>query len=300
MSMSDMTGAISVRDAMDRVSRIRFEREAVDLYVAAQTAHDADLKQALRDAADRNGWNLNVVVSDRFGAESKKAKPLLIDLLKLAATSPASVTIAQNFIDERMLMSALIEERAKRVHDTMQDIGTKARDIRQQIAILTDKAVARADQMRPRLNPNDTAQLARTAQAWEYNILPHLGANPDWYNILNGLDEDGLIAIERFAPTWIAGNSKPLEAAETTSTVLQGVNEHITDAAADPDVKSALVNARDCIAYINDADMLLNGLGTLNQRRPDLVPIRITVKQVAARIGALAELPPTDMTSPVR
>jgi hypothetical protein len=290
MDTTSIARAISARDAIDRVARIRFEREAVDLYAAAQTAHDTDLIQALRDAAARNGWSLNIVVADRFTAESTTARPLLIDILKLAVASPPAITIAQNYMDERLLMQAVLEERAKRMADTMKDIRTKALALRQQIAVLTDTAVARADQMRPHLNPDDSAQLTRTAQAWQFNVLPRLDSGRIWSDVLNGLDEDGLIAVERFAPSWIAANSAPLEASEPTMLVLQGVAAHMTDVANDPDVKSALINARDCIAYITDADRLVSGLSALDQRRPDVVNIGITTKQVAARIGALAEL----------
>lgn len=289
--MTDIASVINRRDAADRVARIRFEREAIQLAQIAATSGDTELMTALAAAAAERGWNLSPAVSDRFSGESKKARTLLVDLLQLALTSRQRVATAQNFTDPRMTDQAQRDERQQLVATTMQEIQAGALSIRQQIAALTDQAVARAEQMRPRLDSDNAAQLARTAHAWQFNILPRLEGTPNWNAILESLDEDGLIAIARFAPNWISAHLSTFDAPAEIERVLGGAHARMIDIASDPYVRSALVNERDCILHITDADLLLAGFATLDRRGSDRPPLEITAKSVARRIDAINEIP---------
>ncbi|NYE19461.1 hypothetical protein [Microbacterium immunditiarum] len=106
-------------------------------------------------------------------------------------------------------------------------------------------AAERADELRPRVDTTDPAHLARTAQAWEYNIAPMLAAGRHWMDILRITSEDDLLAIERFAPNWIRANRPPLESeAEITALRVEVANRYAT-AATDPAVRAAMQAVRD-------------------------------------------------------
>ncbi|KAA9133712.1 hypothetical protein [Microbacterium caowuchunii] len=67
-----------------------------------------------------------------------------------------------------------------------------------------ERALAAADTAaapyRPRLDPESSTQMLRTAQAWEHAVQPSLEAGKPWDQIIPTLDTDGLLAVERFAP----------------------------------------------------------------------------------------------------
>jgi hypothetical protein len=222
---------IGYRDALDRASRIRTEVEASNAYSAALAGGDSDMAKALRLSATQNDWTIDQPLSVAYIVESTKARALLVDLLNVAAASPGILTAGETFADRRLTEVALKQERQAQVAASVTDMATKAEVLLNQIGALAEKATKRADQVRPALNPNDANQLTRTAQAWQFNVLPQLtSSHPDWAGILDGLDLDGLFGVQRFAPAWIKANTKdPMTVAENIDNALDGVPPRITN-----------------------------------------------------------------------
>jgi hypothetical protein len=288
---------LSFRDALDRVTRVQTEAEAATLYSSALAGGDTDLMRALQLTATQKGWSLDAVP----GAESKNARSLLVDLLNLAVASPGQISAGENFTDPRLTAAAVKEERTTQTASSIADINAKAKTLYNEIINLSNNAQSRADRVRPKLNPNDPTQLTRTAQAWEYNILPALskGTTPNWGNILTGLDIDGLLAVQRFAPSWIKANtSDPGQVSDLTNQALAGVEAQLTDAVTDPAVRAVLINERDTNDYANQAQGIAYSLTNLRTAR-DASLAGMSVQNIAYRIGALGELQqPAQTTAP--
>lgn len=291
---------IGYRDALDRASRIRTEAEASNAYSVALAGGDTDMIKALRLTATQNGWTIDQPLSVAYTVESKKARALLVDLLNLAAASPGTLAAGENFNDRRLTADAIKEERLAQVAASIKDMGAKAEVLLNQIGSLAEKANKRADLVRPALNPNDANQLTRTAQAWQFNVLPQLstGTNPNWASILDGLDLDGLFGVQRFAPAWIKANTKdPMAVAENIDNALDGVPPRITNAVTDVNVRSALVNAQDASDYLTAGINLARGVITARTSR-DATLLGMSVQNTAYKIGALSELTPTVQGGP--
>jgi hypothetical protein len=67
--LSAAADALSRSDAYDRVALIQAEAEAASLFRSASASGDADLVQALTEAAVWSGWDLEPSNLDDFGSE---------------------------------------------------------------------------------------------------------------------------------------------------------------------------------------------------------------------------------------
>lgn len=297
-----ITQILSQRDAFDRANRIASETEARNVYAAAQASGDAILADAVQNAAEQNGWDLTIT-SGPAGAESLKARGLVIDLLNVLTAAPGQVQESEQYTDPRLNAKALGDERKTRTKTTFADLSTQAAGIVSQLATLEAKASARADRVIPSIDLNDAAQLTRTAQAWEYVILPQLkhDVKPDWATIIASLDADGLLALQRFAPSWIkADNSNnPTQGEAEIQAVMDGVRASIANALADPTERTIVTNADDCTTYLTIARQLAAGLSSAANSR-DMILLTGQVQTAAFRIGANGELiyPTTTNRSP--
>ena len=277
------------KDVLELSSRVSTETQARNLYATAVNKGDDTLATQLLSIATPQGWNLTLPTA-QTGKESLRARELLVNLMNLATSAAGRMTSAEMYNDIRFTQDALNVARTRYVAQATEDISTEADSILTQITVLADKAESKAATVIPTLNPEDAAQLTRTAQAWEFNILPQLGSNPNWNNILTGLGVDGLLAIQRFAPTWIKANSAPTtDIEEAISLVLDGVEDALPTVLTDPTANAIIANMNDANEYLNDARIIAPQLTNM-KRSQDISVIGISVQNIAYSIGALGEL----------
>ena len=281
------------KDVLELGARVTTEKQAKSLYAAALAKGDDVLAQHLRGLAGPNHWDLTLATI-KEGAESIRARALLLDLLNLALGSTKRLTTAEGFTDPRFTADAVNTAKERYTNQAKEDIGAEAASIFAQMVALDIKATAQADKVTPVYDINDANQVTRTGQDWQFNILPQLGGIAPWGNLLPTLSVDGLLAVQRFAPSWIKTNSGPtVDTNAEIATVLRGIQDALPAAVTDPSVRAKLTNAADTNDYLQSAEPIASTLTNIDTSR-DTSMIGIRVQNVAYSIGALAELtPPT-------
>jgi hypothetical protein len=299
--LNSIASTVGLRDAAERVSRLRSEKEAQNLFSSAVNNGDDQLRDTLIDLAANKGWNLSPKVE--AGAESIKARALLVELLNLALSAPQAITESQKFTNPDLNPPALTAARLERFNTTNADLQKRTAAIVAQTDALATKTSAQAQAVWPVLDPTDTAQLARTAQAWQFNILPNLtpGTWPIWSTIVDNLDVDGLIALERFAPTWIRNSTNDHnEAAAKINQVNQGIQTRMPHAVTDPTTKAVIQNSIATIDFAHRAASIAAAIGTINRPGGPLTSLSVAARITAADIGALGEVTPHPRLNRVR
>lgn len=76
-----------------------------------------------------------------------------------------------------------------------------------------------AARLRPRLDPSDAAALVRTEQVWAHNVRPFLEQGRSLSDVLQGASDDEVLAVERFAPAWLAQRQPRASRAELAQQV---------------------------------------------------------------------------------
>lgn len=281
------------KDVLELGSRVTTEKQAKSLYAAALTKGDDALAAHLRSIAGPKGWDLTLPTV-KEGAESIRARALLVDLMNLALGSPTRMTTAEGFTDPRFTTDAVNTAKERYITQAREDIGAEAASIYAQMVALDLKATTQADKVAPGYDINDANQVTRTGQEWQFNVLPQLGGIAPWGNLIPTLTMDGLLAVQRFAPAWIKSTSGPTaNTSAEIANVLRSVQDALPAAVTDPSVRAALTNAADTSDYLQSAQPIATNLTDIDTAR-DISTIGIRVQNVAYSIGALTELtPPT-------
>jgi hypothetical protein len=276
--------ALSKRDAIDRVSRIKSERDAQNVYSAAKTGGDTVLVGVLEGAAAAHHWDLSATTMP--GAEATKSRTLLIDLINLAIGAAPQISVGETYNDPRLTPAALNEARQTLVSATTADLSTQATKIVTQISTLADKATNQADQVWPVLDPTDATQVARVGMAWQFSLMPALAglSNPIWGPILDSLDIDGLLALQKFGPMWIKNNTNS-DPKTKIAELLNNINTRIPDAVTDPTTSALLSNAANTVENFGNAQQIASTLTTVKTSMQATMANTQT-KMIAGHIGA--------------
>jgi hypothetical protein len=278
--------ALSKRDAIDRVSRIKTERDAQNVYSAAKAGGDTVLVEVLEGAAVSRHWDLST--STAPGAEATTTRTLLIDLINLAIGAAPQISVGENYNDPCLTVDALQEARQTLVSATTDELGMQATKIVAQISTLADKATTQADQVWPVLDPNDATQVARVGMAWQFSLMPALAglSNPIWAPILDGLDIDGLLALQKFGPMWIKNaTTSSSDASVKTAELLNSINSRIPGAVTDPTTRALLTNAASTVENLGNAKQIASVLTTVKTSMQATMANTQT-KMIAGHIGA--------------
>lgn len=148
---------------------------------------------------------------------------------------------AASFEDNRLTREARDQQRV-RLRDAAREAAvTAATAIWQEAHEAALRAEDAAAPHRPHLQPDDVAQLARSADAWQFNILPQLEAGKQWGQIIPTIGHDDAIAIERFAPSYLRAHTKmPHEVDAQLNLIAAGVQQRHADIATTPEGREAI------------------------------------------------------------
>jgi len=131
-----------------------------------------------------------------------------------------------------------------------------------------EQAAAEADKHRPKYDPESTAQSIRTDQAWNNHIRPMLEAGKEWADIIPTLDQDGLLAVERFAPGYearIRDRHHQHEVPAALKAIRDASERHLPNVVSEAgrvalreaqDTANALQYVRDVAGWLKDATAL--------------------------------------------
>jgi hypothetical protein len=283
-----IANAISIRDAWERVEQIASERDAQNLYLRAVIADDEQLVQAVTIFAKQHDWDLTGDLDVKYGAEANTATDILMTLLRLASTAPEELQAAINFTDDKYTQQAINDVRAAKSNSVRTTIATVAAKYRDQIAALANTAQKRAGKYTPTLDLNDNTQVMRVGQAWQYVIAPLLDSGTNWRDVIPSLDVDGVLAMQKFGPSWIATHL-PIAKRADEMALLQDTVAAQWPRVTSGDAKVNLTNAATTAAIAADADQLAATLGSIRTPQ-DAAMVQITVQRVAYAYGALTAL----------
>ncbi|MET4611060.1 hypothetical protein ABIC28_002041 [Rhodococcus sp. PvR044] len=78
--------------------------------------------------------------------------------------------------------------------------------IKEEAAAVARETQRQAAKARPQFDPNNSADLVRTEQAWRNVVLPQLEKGRSLKAALRNADADAVLGAERFAPAWMQAN----------------------------------------------------------------------------------------------
>lgn len=128
--------------------------------------------------------------------ESRKAAT---DSYRLLQNLITRVHAANTFHDKDLTPEGLQNARTERLNKSRTVAAAKAQKLIQTAQDGVEFTDSKIDKFRPQVDPENVAQLTRSAQAWEMTVKPLRDQGKSWFEIMEVLDVDGLMAMDRFA-----------------------------------------------------------------------------------------------------
>lgn len=207
---------------------------------------------------------------------------------KAAEQHVQNVTALRTFTDPNLNDAAVTELRGELHKSLRQRTSAQFSDPLSGYVRTAERAAAAAaeaaDRVRPKLDPESSAQALRTDQAWRNHIEPMLEAGKRWDQIIPTLDNDGLLAVERFAPGREARIRDAFHQHEVPAELAE-----IRAAAARRAIEVAPPEARELLMEERDAQTALEFVRTVSswiENESDPVAVSIGLKNTAFRVGA--------------
>lgn len=164
----------------------------------------------------------------------------------------------------------------------------------------TAAAAKAAEPFRPVLDPESTAQMVRTDQAWNNSIKPMLDAGKQWPEIIDTLDTDGVLAVKRFAAGHEAGKRDQFhqhEVPQEVSAIEEGLSRRV-EAIAPPEGRAALRDEREASARRDFVRTVASWVSDAHQRiNPTEVSIGLIRSAHAIGAHTAADTSPEALTN---
>lgn len=214
-----------------------------------------------RPAADAPLWDQVGAIINAFGFVSEKLR---------------------NWTDPDLTVEALERQRHERFDAARAAAANDIAALQTQTRREADTAEATASAFRPVFHPDDVAELTRSADAWQFGVLPQLAAGRSWGDVINSLSTvDDAIAVERFAGAYVRANAKPHEADGILADINANVRARHAELATTEEGRAA-IRASDTAATIADAvDSVTEQVQGASSRLGSLNQIQILVKTFA-------------------
>lgn len=283
-----LLATLSRRDAIERVSKLYGEAQGQVAMNQAMDAGDQLLIEAIRARAIDFGWNLNEI---GMAAQASAARVLLTQLLNLTLLAPGPIASAEKMTDPRLSTAGLSQERTARIKATVDTLASQVSSIIDKLQKLATTADTKADAIMPKLNPNDANQLTRTAQAWQFTIRPVLERDSvnNWSSLLDALDIDGLLAIQRFVPGWV--KTQPITSALTSGLeqILEGAEVRIPKVSGIPAIAQAAANSEQVHDYLEQAQVIAASVANVRSSA-DATGLKGTVQRISVYAGVAQDI----------
>ncbi|NKR96214.1 hypothetical protein GS473_04500 [Rhodococcus hoagii] len=168
--------------------------------------------------------------------------------------------------DPMMTPSERAEHLAEWRNQYTKTFAPKFAAIRQELADYADTTRRQAAKARPQFDPNSTADLTRTEQAWRNVVLPQLEKGRSLKTALRNADADAVLGAERFAPAWMQANAQEpsgFNLARTevdTSSVSRAVADRLAALAASDVDRVAITSASTLDVILPPTERLIDHL----------------------------------------
>ncbi len=217
-----------------------------------------------------------------------KAKTVLASVAEHAASYADNVPNIQGYVDPDLTPQAQSEFRDNLLAAHHDDLSSRFAGLRTHLDNADAEAAAAAAPHKPVLNPNDQAQLARTDQAWNNVIRPQLDKGKSLEDMISVADDDGLLAIQRFAPSLVASDTPTGQQYKVPGILanLKALSDRRVVEKATGDAKAALDEE---VATRNLSGAARQGMAAVENAAPrDVRTAALGVKRSAYAAGATA------------
>ncbi|OIH95103.1 hypothetical protein [Curtobacterium sp. MCBA15_001] len=141
------------------------------------------------------------------GDPAARARAALTGLYRTAETLLPNFGAIRAYEDPNVLHDAQEAERGARLSSLQKALDHRATQLKEHAVGALESAAILAEKHRPKLDPDNMAQLIRTDQAWNNFIRPQLESGKSWPDIMKNLDSDALLAVQRYAPAYETARS---------------------------------------------------------------------------------------------
>ncbi|MGV8912482.1 MAG: hypothetical protein ACOH14_07690 [Rhodoglobus sp.] len=219
---------------------------------------------------------------------SGRARAVVTGLYETSEGLSRALPSVANYSDPKLSDEGIAEARATRQAALQSAVQERVEHLSIHLAEAVRTAEAAAAPHRPVLDSESVAQLTRTDQAWNNSIRPLLEAGKNWDEIVPILDVDGLLAVQRFAPTHEAGKRSRFEQDEVPG-VLAGINRmsesRLVDVLPSEDGRKVLRELRDVTIIADAANNSMASLAGVTGER-DVMSSTLFIKRATFAVGA--------------
>lgn len=219
---------------------------------------------------------------------STRARQTVADLLAISETLGREFTGIRTHNDPNLSPEGLQAAR-----DAMKDalrsrVTQTARSAVEVVQTALTEAEKAAAPYRPSYDPTDVAQLTRTEQAWRMSVQPQLDAGKEWPQIIATLDQDGLLAVQRFAPSYESVKRDRFSQNEVPAVIanLQRLTDaRVVETAPEGPAREAM---RELVDVRRLSEAAVNSAAVLSrlESERDVVGVSVAVKREAFAAGA--------------
>lgn len=193
--------------------------------------------------------------------EARKATTQAARLTRNTLTRLKAHTV---WSDSDLTPEALSKKRGERAAATLADARRKAQALLKTARDGAAFARQQAELLRPKIDPDNVAQLTRSAQAWEMVIKPLREQGKNWSEIAAVVDMDGLAALDRFAEQQV----RLTEAKQDVDIILSNLHgakdKRIAEIHPDEAARTRYTEALEAEAYVGAVAQVAHGLDNAN------------------------------------
>ena len=151
-------------------------------------------------------------------------------------------------------------------------------------------AESKVASLRPVIDPDNVAQLTRSAQAWEMTIKPLRDQGKSWFEIAEVLDADGLLALGRFAEQTIRLTETKHDAPIILGNLQRAADKRLTDVHPDEDARIAFKEAEEARQYEHTVASVALQVGSV-KNAAQAASVMITAKHLIHPLGTVPDTP---------
>ncbi len=217
---------------------------------------------------------------------TEKTKSVLHSVFRVAERHGEHLRNAARHQNPALSPDANLELRSLLLDSLQAQMRSVADDLEVPLNSAQYQADVDAAPFRPSLDPNDSAQLLRTDQAWRNSVLPQIEKGREWPRIISGLDVDGLLAVERFAPAHEASVRDEFHQHEVPvvlSQIKESINRRLPDAIPTPEGREAVGVAIDVGDMADIGRGWLQALGQATHR--DIGSLWMGINRTGTHMG---------------
>jgi hypothetical protein len=173
----------------------------------------------------------------------QETKQATANLFRLMQNLQTRLGAARAYTDKDLTAQGLENARQSMADRSRATAAAKAQKL---LGIAKDGAAfaqSRLQEVRPVFDPDNVAQLTRSAQAWQMLVQPMRDEGKSWFDIAKVADMDMMLAIQRFAPQRI-GLDDPNDASVILGNLEVAIDRRLAEIHPDPEAKQLFEDAR--------------------------------------------------------